>query len=262
MIREILPSYKLLILCTFFAFFCYNSPAMAADRSYLAEMNFQDDPFAEASYDVYDPGENYNRCALKFNKKMVKYSIKPAIRLYQGMTVDHGVRNSIANALYNLNEPLYTLNHALQGNIRGVMTSLGRFILNSTIGLLGFADFAKKHGAPRQKSTFVNTMAHYGITNCHYIMLPIIGPSSMPAAVGLAMDVMFYPLSAVLSTGQLFAIAGLDLLSTGVKNIDAFDEITKSEFDYEKIRSIYAQKNMRNCLSNGESEKVKDLPEN
>ena len=102
--------------------------------------------------------ESYNRTMFKFNSVADHYVIKPAAKGYRAVTNDF-IRERVRNFYANLKEPASVINHTLQGNVADSGTSLGRFLVNSTLGLLGTFDVAYCWGLAKNKTDFDKTLA-------------------------------------------------------------------------------------------------------
>lgn len=112
------------------------------------------------------------------------------------------VPGAIANAVRNLDEPQATANHLLQRRPANALREAARFVINSTLGVGGLFDVAKKMGLRRVDADFGQTLASYGVKPGAYIYLPIAGPSSVRDVVGQVVDGYFWPVS-WLRIGQL-----------------------------------------------------------
>ena len=130
-----------------------------------------------------DPYENFNRKVLNFNLKSDKYLLKPAAQAYS--KIPSPVRNGIGNFISNLTEPYTVLNDLLQGKFRKAGRDTGRFVINTTLGLLGLNDVATHMNLPKQREDFGQTLAVWGVEEGPYLVLPFLGPSNVRDAVGL-----------------------------------------------------------------------------
>ncbi len=202
----------------------------------------------------YDPWEPMNRQIFAFNEVVDGAIIEPAARGYRYVMPEAG-RKGVDNFLKNLGEPVNMLNAALQGEGTQAMKSFWRFILNTTFGLAGFTDFAGEYGnLPYQKEDFGQTLAVWGVDSGPYLVLPILGPSSVRGVSGRVVDGFTDPFNYVLADPDV--CDGDDcLLLRGVvtglvereKLLDTMDAVYEDSFDpYATIRSAYVQK--RNAL--------------
>ncbi|MDZ5761336.1 MlaA family lipoprotein [Lyticum sinuosum] len=225
--------------------------ARAKDLTNNKEILMSDNPFAtdDKCYiysqtlisDIPDPWEKYNRKIWIFNKKLNRFIVIPIIKVYRGVLFHQNMRDGMSNFLNNLNEPLYMLNYLLQGEIRSFFSSFNRFILNSTVGILGFSDFASKHGLKRQKSTFGDTFLKFGGKQCNYIILPLLGPHSMTRAIGLGFDIAFYPIDILVSETITSTLLGLNIINIGNNVLNKeYDQLNFID-DYSVVKSTYTQ---------------------
>ena len=135
---------------------------------------------AEAERDRY---ENVNRAIYKFNKGLDTAIIKPTTTIYRA-AVPAAARRGASNALDNVDEPLSFINALLQGKVKSAFRAADRFLINSTLGVGGLADHATDMGLPKQEEDFGQTLAAWGIGSGPYIMLPLLGPSTLRDTVG------------------------------------------------------------------------------
>ncbi len=125
-----------------------------------------------------DPLESFNRGVFVFNEQVDKYLAKPVAQTYQTVT-PQPVSRSISNFFHNLTAPITIINLYLQWRPHDATTQLARFMFNSTLGVGGFGDIGKQMGLPRQKTDLGITLGKYGMPAGPYLMLPLLGPSSM-----------------------------------------------------------------------------------
>lgn len=134
--------------------------------------------------DPADPLQGMNRVTYSFNQKLDKYALKPAAQAYTFVT-PQVARDRVTNFFSNIGEVPTFFNDTLQGNLKLSATALGRFVVNTTIGLLGLFDPASSMGLTKHYNDFGITLAQYGITTSPYLVLPLIGPSSIRDALAL-----------------------------------------------------------------------------
>lgn len=140
-----------------------------------------------------DPFEPLNRVVHGFNDFFDQLLLKPAAQGYQLVTpevVDQGV----TNVFENLAEPRNAVNHLLQGKVAGSGRAVGRFALNTTIGLGGFFDPAHYVGWPYVAEDFGQTLAVWGVSSGPYLVLPLLGPSTLRDGLAGAGDYALSPL--------------------------------------------------------------------
>ncbi len=138
-----------------------------------------------------DPWEGFNRKVYSFNKGVDKL-VRPVAVAYDTILPDP-VQNGVRNFFRNLGAPVTFVNQILQGKFRQSGTTLGRFLVNSTIGLAGFFDVASKMDMAFYDEDIGQTLATWGYQNSRYLMLPFFGPSTLRDGVGLSADSFYHP---------------------------------------------------------------------
>ena len=154
------------------------------------------DEFADEFNDegVSDPLIIYNRSMTIVNDKAYLYVIKPTSELYATI-IPEFLRIGISNAFQNLKFPIRFTNNLLQLKFHDSMTEVGRFAVNSTVGLAGFMDPAEKYmNLKPQEEDFGQTLGYYGIGPGIHIVLPLLGPSNIRDTIGLGVDSIISPL--------------------------------------------------------------------
>jgi phospholipid-binding lipoprotein MlaA len=136
---------------------------------------------------VEDPFEGFNRAVYRFNFEFDHYVFLPVVRGYR-FVVPRPVRTGIANFFSNLGEIRNASNGVLQARPEVASRATIRFLVNSTVGLLGFFDVATKLGVDQQREDFGQTLGWWGLASGPYLVLPILGPSSVRDAAGLPAD--------------------------------------------------------------------------
>lgn len=130
-----------------------------------------------------DPWEDMNRRVFNLNMAVDKAIFKPVAKGYAKIT-PRPVKRGIRNILDNLNSPVVIVNLALQGKLKESAIGTGRFLLNSTIGVLGVFDVASKAGMPDYDEDFGQTLAVWGYDKSRYVMLPLLGPATFRDGIG------------------------------------------------------------------------------
>ncbi|MDO8605849.1 MAG: VacJ family lipoprotein [Phaeospirillum sp.] len=205
-----------------------------------------DDVEAVAEWEqVNDPLEPMNRAVFSFNRAADTYAIKPAAEAYRAVTPKFG-RDRIHNVLTNLNSPLIFANDLLQGEPDRAVQTLFRAMINSSFGLLGYADVAAEAGIPAHEEDFGQTLAVWGIGEGPFLMLPIFGPSNPRDGVGLVAEFFADPfdmgMSAIGYEWISYTRAGLTGLDKRESLLDTLDEIERTSLDYyASLRSLYRQ---------------------
>jgi phospholipid-binding lipoprotein MlaA len=200
-----------------------------------------------ASLDPRDPYEGFNRGVWSFNQAVDKAAIKPASTIYRTVT-PVPARRGISRVLSNLGEPFSFINNLLQGKPKRAFNSLGRFLVNSTIGVGGLADHATDLGLPQTREDFGQTLAVGGARKSPYLVLPILGPSTVRDAVGTAVEWFGDPARIVmgseLSNTQNYAVTGTRVVDARSRAMeDGTDSLLETSADsYAVARSAYFQR--------------------
>ncbi len=235
---------------------CASQPKPAADT-----WSTNDNQDIEEIDEENDPLELLNRFTFSFNLALDTFIFRPGAATYRFL-LPVEVRDSVRNALRNLSTPVVLANDLLQGELERAETTLVRFLVNSTVGLLGLFDVAADWGYPYHDEDFGQTLAVHGVSEGFYLVLPIFGPSNPRDGIGMLVDTFLDPLTYVAHNNDaeeyLIAragIAGIDLRS---RNIEVLDDLKRDSIDfYARIRSLYRQ-SRANAISNGAAQD--DLP--
>lgn len=151
---------------------------------------------AEVTYnDPRDPFEKFNRTMWEFNYQYIdRYLFRPVAHGYKDY-VPNPMKNGINNLVRNLDEPSSMINNALQGKWLWAANAGGRFIVNSTIGLVGLVDVADMMGMERKQDDFSEVLAYYGAPNGPYVMAPVFGPHTSLELASDWVDGLYFPLT-------------------------------------------------------------------
>ena len=142
------------------------------------------------TYDPKDPLQAYNRVMFAFNEKADKYALKPVAKAYKTVTPD-AVQFILGNFFSNMYD-LYTgANNLLQGKPKEALQDVTRFVLNSTLGFLGFGDVATEMGLPKHNEDLGQTLGKWGVPSGPYFVLPLLGPSTVRDAAAKPVDSLY-----------------------------------------------------------------------
>jgi phospholipid-binding lipoprotein MlaA len=197
--------------------------------------------------DTYDPWECFNRDMYVFNYYFDKYLFLPAVATYEWITPDY-IEERISKIFDNINELSNLTNNLLQLKASGTAVTVGRIAVNSTIGLAGMYDPATQWGMPEHDEDFGQTLGHYGVGPGPYMVLPILGPSSLRDASGCAVDMTVRILFWNWVWQDVKHEAELRLLIDTLEAIDSRHNIdfryyqSGSPFEYDMVRMIYLEK--------------------
>ena len=187
-----------------------------------------------------DPFEGINRRMYYFNAKADQYLIWPLIKGYKKITPDF-IESGVSNFFNNLSEISTFINSLLQFKIAVAGETLGRFALNSTIGVVGLFDVATPSGLVQQNEDFGQTLGYWGVDAGPYLILPILGPSSVRDPAGLVFDNIAYQQA----IDELGMTTDQELFLTFLQSLDKRAGLpytyysTGSAFEYEMLRLLY-----------------------
>jgi len=206
------------------------------------------------SGDVKDCSEKFNRGSFVLNQKLDKVIFKPAAKAYRALPSK--VRSGTSNVLVNLSSLITIPNNILQGDFKTAGVNTGRFAVNTTVGILGIFNVAKKIGfSEYEKEDYGQTLGVWGVGEGCYIVLPILGPSTIRDTAGSFINVLggdpYYNASAhgnneFLSTSQYMATKVITGVDFRAKNIETIDNLEKNSLDfYASVKSLYLQNRQR-----------------
>ncbi|WP_428243677.1 MlaA family lipoprotein [Gynuella sp.] len=195
--------------------------------------------FASQNRNPADPYEGFNRVIFKFNDTVDYFVVKPVAKTYRWVApkfVERGVSNFFAN----LGEVTTVPNHLLQGKFGQGFKSTGRFLINSTIGVAGLWDVASPMGLEKTKEDFGQTLGKWNIPSGPYLVLPILGPSTVRDAGGLVVDTLTKPTTWIPDDANakvsLMVVQGVDKRAA---LLDSESMLTGDK--YSAIRDFYLQ---------------------
>jgi phospholipid-binding lipoprotein MlaA len=205
------------------------------------------DPIEQGRIDsANDPAEAINREIFKANKFLDDIILKPVARAYVE-DVPAQLRQGIHNFTNNIGEPVVFANDVLQGNVERAWNTTQRFAVNSTIGIAGFVDVADAWGRPHHDADLGQTFGVWGIAPGPAVQIPILGPSNLRDAFGLAASSLAVPFAfhgtteSVVSYSQ-FGASGVDDIDYRSKVLPNTDALEKTSKDlYASTRLIKAQ---------------------
>ena len=206
------------------------APFALADDSAPAEA-----PAAKSA----DPWEGFNRSVFRFNMKADKYLLKPFAKAYVRITPNF-FRRGVSNAMSNVLELPSALNGVLQGNLRGAAHDTGRLLVNSTIGLAGLLDVAQYMGLhSRDSEDFGQTLAVWGVKSGPYVVLPILGPSTLRDAFATPVDWYSDPKTYIDHVPTRNTVRTLSVLDTRASLMPLEKSITGDKYVF--MRDVYLQ---------------------
>jgi phospholipid-binding lipoprotein MlaA len=191
--------------------------------------------------DPSDRFERVNRSVYSFNRAIDHAVLRPVARTYVKVTPSP-VRRSISNFLTNLDYPVTIVNDFLQGKIHEGLSDVGRFGVNTVVGIGGLFDPASHWGLEKHDEDFGLTLANWGVRSGPYLMLPILGPSTVRDAPGRLVDRFVTPTTYVNNTGVQVGYFVVKGVSTRAGLLDT-DRVIDSAYDpYAFLRNAWLQR--------------------
>jgi len=199
---------------------------------------------------VKDCFESLNRATFALNQGLDKVIFKPVAEGYRNLPSP--VRNGTSNAINNLSVLITVPNNILQGEFKNAGINTGRFVVNTTVGVLGIFDVAEKMGfSEYEKEDYGQTLGKWGVGAGCYVVLPVLGPSTIRDTAGSFINVLggdpYYNASThgnnEYLSNEVFmttkVISGVDFRA---KNLESIDNLEKNSMDfYASVRSLYLQ---------------------
>ena len=202
---------------------------------------------------INDPFEPVNRVIFDFNMKADEYVLTPVSKSYKYIVPEPG-RNGIKNFLDNLRSPINFANYLLQGDIENATKTFTRFSMNTVLGLGGILDPATEFNVISDRTSFGDTLSIWGVEEGPYLMLPILGPSTVKDTTGLFIDIALDPIYWSGKNSENYIIKH-NTIFRGVtraidnrsRNYQKVDNIRNNSLDpYASVRSLYLQHNKKN----------------
>lgn len=230
----------------FLAFRCILSLALVF--TYQASANPADNP---------DPFESVNRSIYSFNQTLDDYFLKPIAKFYVAVTPDP-MERGISNVFSNLSEITNASNNLLQGKASQASIDLGRFTLNSTLGVVGLFDVASSFGLkPTEGEDFGQTLGKWGMPAGPYIMLPFLGPTTLRDAPTRFVDDLTDPLDYIDQDNQKMAATGLSVVSMRASLLN-YDNMLSGD-SYTLVRDVYLQRRAYKVTDGAVEDEFDDL---
>ncbi len=217
--------------------------------------------------EIKDCFEKLNRATFAFNQGLDKIIIKPIAKGYRNLP--DPIQKGTNNAVKNLSNLITIPNNVLQGDVKTALINTARLAVNTTIGLLGTIDVANKIGFPKYiKEDYGQTLGVWGVGPGCFVVLPVLGPSTLRDTAGSFANVMggdpWYNISVhgnneFLSEGVFMASKALSGINFRAENIESIDNLEKNSIDfYASVRSLYTQ-DRENKIKNNERGNIEVL---
>ena len=204
---------------------------------------FSDD---EPVVSIVDPWERFNRSMYRFNYNLDKYFLLPVVSGYEFITPTV-VQEGVSNFFSNIGEVRTLYNSIFQLKGKKILTTFGRFLINSTIGIGGLFDPASHCGLKKENENFGRTLGYWGVDSGPYLILPVLGPNTVRSTGGFTVDagIRF----AIVSTTDPFENVGNgNVILAGISTLEAIDLRHREKFryyesgdpfEYEMVRFLY-----------------------
>ena len=223
------------------------------------------DPFAKADEgagEEYDPWEPMNTSVFEFNRQVDRFVLKPVAKGYDFILPDL-VQVGVSNIFSNLRFAPRFLNNVFQGKLKGAGIEVGRFLINSTVGLAGFFDLATKVDLVTPEEDLGQTLGFYGVKPGPYLVLPFLPPFTVRDFVGYVGDVFLNPINWLVLPiievdGIPSVIAHKNRMTTSIiqlgsrvgeivnersRNLQKYQGVEEATLDlYTAVRNAYLQK--------------------
>jgi phospholipid-binding lipoprotein MlaA len=195
---------------------------------------------APGKRDPHDPWERMNRATYRFNDSLDRAVVKPVAKGYKKV-VPKVVRTGVANALGNAGYTTTMVNDLLQAKFKAFGSDIGRLVLNTTLGIGGLLDPASAAGIDKNNEDFGQTLGHWGVKSGPYMMLPVLGPSTLRDTVGIYPDRQTDMKNLPDNLWVNLSLDGLSLLGRRVELMSTEEMLTNVYDPYAFIRNAYLQ---------------------
>ncbi|KLU27463.1 ABC transporter [Caballeronia mineralivorans PML1(12)] len=208
-----------------------------------------------------DPFESYNRTMFTINDKIDQVALKPLAKGYVYVT-PQPVRDSVTNFFGNIGDIYTAANNLVQLKIADGVSDIMRVVMNSIFGVAGLFDVASVAGLPKHTQDFGLTLGHYGVPAGPYVVLPLLGPSTVRDTAGTVVDYFGSVTSYVDPAWFRTTLFGVQLINTRANLLGAGDVLSGAALDkYSFVRNAYLQR--RQYLIGGDnsaSDSTESLP--
>ena len=213
-----------------------------------------------ANPDARDPLESWNRGVFGFNDAVDRAVLKPVATVYRDAT-PRPVQTGVKNFLNNLEDVWSAVNNALQLRRQDTGDSLSRVLVNSTIGILGLVDVASELKIDRHPANFGLTLGRWGVKPGPYLVLPLLGPSSLRDTAGLPVDFKGSVVGNISDEATRNTLTVVDIVRTRASYLDAEGLVDGAALDkYSFMRDAYLQRR-RNLVYDGDPPEEEPPPE-
>jgi phospholipid-binding lipoprotein MlaA len=191
--------------------------------------------------DPRDPWERFNRASFKVNDALDRAFLRPLTRGYVKVT-PRVLRTGISNVFANLDNVTTIVNDALQGKMRDAGRDSARLLLNSTLGLGGLFDPASAVGLEKNDEDFGQTLGKWGVSSGPYLMIPLLGPSTVRDAFGRVPDRLTDPTHYLEDDSTRYTITAVEIVDLRASLLDLDDDLAQSFDRYAFVRNAWLQR--------------------
>lgn len=188
----------------------------------------------------YDPLESFNYRVFEFNSGFDRFVLKPVAQSYASV-VPPPLQTGIHNAIDNLGVVRKVVNNVLQGKPRDASHEVLRFIINSTVGIIGLFDMASKMGLEPSNQDMGLTLGIYGASHGAYLVLPLLQATTVRDGIGTVADALMDPFSWLMPVYVPLSFRITDTVNSRARNMATFDELERSIDPYGALRNAYLQ---------------------
>lgn len=209
-----------------------------------------------ASMNEKDPYEKYNRSVFNFNDAVDRNALKPAATAYKAVLPSF-VQTGVNNFFGNLSDLWSSANNVMQGKGERGLSDFTRVLINSTFGLVGVIDIASDAGLPKHNEDFGQTLGYWGVPSGPYLMLPLLGPSTVRDTAGLPVDIAADPWGYGISSRARNIGTVVRVVDQRAVLLDASNLLEDAALDrYEFIRDGYLQRRKSQVFDGEDSRKA------
>jgi phospholipid-binding lipoprotein MlaA len=203
-----------------------------------------------STHNPQDPLEDFNRTMFSFNDKVDQVALKPVAETYHKV-VPPIVQSGVGNFFGNVNDVSTTLNNLMQASVADSLSDTSRILVNTTLGLVGTMDVATDMGMQKHDQDFGQTLGRWGVKSGPYLVLPLLGSTTMRDAMAMPVDFAIDP------WGRMFPVrlrntgAVIRVVDYRAYNLTASSLIEDAALDkYEFVRDAYMQRRQSKIYSN------------
>ncbi len=201
-----------------------------------------------------DPLQGLNRTIFKFNAGVDKAVLKPAAKTYQAVMPDIA-ETGVSNFFSNIGDVPTAINNLLQGKFKAAGSDSLRVLINTTVGIGGLIDVAGDSGLPKHNEDLGQTLGVWGVPSGPYLMLPLLGPSTLRDGVGSTADYFMDPTYYIGESSITDRLMIPELLDTRAGLFEVEELIDSSLYDnYEQMREVYLTTRARDIVDGEEEE--------